>query len=587
MATGNSVRAGWPPGSRVSLRCRRVLSLALLIGAACLLPACEEASTTMPVSAPAPAPPPPPPEPPSPPANLRVSASGQDFLEWRWDAVEAATGYEIQFRPDGDFTEADEVVDTASATVYRRESLPAGTGAFLRVRAYTVLGELRLRSGWTAAAAATTEAPSPPQGTLAANLSLDRPSRNCSRLVWTTSNATSVSIEPDVGTVSPNGSRDVCVDKVTTYTLIASGPAGALEPSPSVQLPVAAFLTGTLTADPPSIAAGECTTLSWTTDLPKEWIERSGTNTDFWLLRPVDSWLSPAGAQELCPLTRTHFDLWSGFPGVDSGFSPTGGGVLVEVLPPDAATAQCRGVTVTAKTPRWIDSDYPCPVGYAIDVSVVADRAGDAMIADFLRPYGIGDWRIQERGAGVRHDFTLLWTPYSHERQMHSSYRGIVPMTLRACPEGDEGPVLACTDAACRVYADESEVPPFRPAAMAAIFQIPWVADEAVEIREGTTLEVPVDYEIYRPLEEDIRVDTGSRFEFHDPPTGSRREIRIHPEQQIVPKGSSGPGTLHFEVTALPKEGSQPATSRLVSFEANWHTCRVQSPNWLRLLVTE
>ena len=102
------------------------------------------------------------PPPPSAPANLRVSASGEDFVEWRWDAVAGATGYEVQFRLDGEFTDADEVIDTSVQTVYRRGALPAGTSAFLRVRAYAVVGDLRLRSGWTVALPATTLAPPPP-----------------------------------------------------------------------------------------------------------------------------------------------------------------------------------------------------------------------------------------------------------------------------------------------------------------------------------------------------------------------------------------------------------------------------------------
>ena len=102
------------------------------------------------------------PPPPSAPANLRVSASGEDFVEWRWDAVAGATGYEVQFRLDGEFTDADEVIDTSVQTVYRRGALPAGTSAFLRVRAYAVVGDLRLRSGWTVALPATTLALPPP-----------------------------------------------------------------------------------------------------------------------------------------------------------------------------------------------------------------------------------------------------------------------------------------------------------------------------------------------------------------------------------------------------------------------------------------
>ena len=102
------------------------------------------------------------PPPPGAPAGLRVSASGEDFVEWSWNPVPGAAGYEVQFRFDGAFTDADEVIDTSGRTVYRREGLAAGTSVFLRVRSYTVAGDDRLRSGWTVALPAMTPAPSPP-----------------------------------------------------------------------------------------------------------------------------------------------------------------------------------------------------------------------------------------------------------------------------------------------------------------------------------------------------------------------------------------------------------------------------------------
>ena len=137
-----------------------VLPRILFIGVTLLVSACDDAPTTAP--APAPAPPPPAPQPPNPPASLRVSAAGEDFVEWNWNAVEGAAGYEVQFRLDGEFTDADDVIDTSGRTVYRREALRAGTSVFLRVRAYAGTGAQRLRSAWTFPAPAMTLAPPPP-----------------------------------------------------------------------------------------------------------------------------------------------------------------------------------------------------------------------------------------------------------------------------------------------------------------------------------------------------------------------------------------------------------------------------------------
>ena len=97
--------------------------------------------------------PPPPPEPPEPPAvptGLQVSSSGDDFIEWSWDAVEGADGYDVQFSPDEMFDPGDEIIPrTAGQTSYRREPLPAGSSAFLRVRSRAGAGEDRLESEWS------------------------------------------------------------------------------------------------------------------------------------------------------------------------------------------------------------------------------------------------------------------------------------------------------------------------------------------------------------------------------------------------------------------------------------------------------
>ncbi len=59
----------------------------------------------------------------------------------------------------------------------------------------------------------------------AASASVDPGS--CTTLNWTTSEATSASIEPLFGNVEPNGSRQVCPKSTTSYTLTATGPGGS------------------------------------------------------------------------------------------------------------------------------------------------------------------------------------------------------------------------------------------------------------------------------------------------------------------------------------------------------------------------
>ena len=96
--------------------------------------------------------------------GLRISASGSGYIEWSWNPVEGADGYEVQFSPDETFAEEDEiVVRTAAQTSYRRPSLPPGTSVFLRVRSFTGTGETRLWSEWSASVAGMTSGPAPPE----------------------------------------------------------------------------------------------------------------------------------------------------------------------------------------------------------------------------------------------------------------------------------------------------------------------------------------------------------------------------------------------------------------------------------------
>ncbi len=80
-----------------------------------------------------------------------------------------------------------------------------------------------------------------------ANLTADRNSINQGesvKLSWTTTDATNVSIAPEVGAVTPQGSTGVTPTQSTTYTLTASGAGGSTDAtvrvSVNVPAPVAA-----------------------------------------------------------------------------------------------------------------------------------------------------------------------------------------------------------------------------------------------------------------------------------------------------------------------------------------------------------
>ena len=94
---------------------------------------------------------------PATPEGLRVSAKGDDFIEWSWSSVAGVDGYEVQFSLDEAFAAEDEIIIRTSAeTSYRRSSLPPGTIGFLRVRSIGGTEEARLWSEWSLSAVAMT-----------------------------------------------------------------------------------------------------------------------------------------------------------------------------------------------------------------------------------------------------------------------------------------------------------------------------------------------------------------------------------------------------------------------------------------------
>ncbi len=89
----------------------------------------------------------------------------------------------------------------------------------------------------------------------------------CAQLEWgSVENATSATIEPGIGGVGTPGTLEVCPSSTTTYVLTAKNPAADSTAPTTVYVstgtesrPVISFFT----ANPASIQAGECTTLSW------------------------------------------------------------------------------------------------------------------------------------------------------------------------------------------------------------------------------------------------------------------------------------------------------------------------------------
>ena len=126
-------------------------------------------------------------------------------------------------------------------------------------------------SGCTSATATVTITVNllPPTASLSADPEELFNSGDAVTLTWSTTRATSASIDEGVGSVTPvaDGSTTVYPDTTTTYTLTATGPGGSSTDTATVYtVDFQRSLTATLTADSTSITVGDSTTLRWTTE---------------------------------------------------------------------------------------------------------------------------------------------------------------------------------------------------------------------------------------------------------------------------------------------------------------------------------
>ena len=83
-------------------------------------------------------------------------------------------------------------------------------------------------------------------------------------LTWTSTNAVSCDIQPDVGTVGPNWSIEVSPSTTTTYTITATGPGGTATDSVTVTVTAAPPApTVSISANPATIQSGASSALTW------------------------------------------------------------------------------------------------------------------------------------------------------------------------------------------------------------------------------------------------------------------------------------------------------------------------------------
>jgi glucose/arabinose dehydrogenase len=118
-----------------------------------------------------------------------------------------------------------------------------------------------------------------------------------SALSWTTSNATSVTIDQGIGAVAATGSRIVNPSVTTTYTITATNSAGAIVATATLTV-IPPPPTVTASVAPGSIAAGDPATLAWNTT-------NAGTVT-------IDNGIGPvaaSGTRVVSPASTTTYTV--------------------------------------------------------------------------------------------------------------------------------------------------------------------------------------------------------------------------------------------------------------------------------------
>ncbi|HEX6879430.1 MAG TPA: alkaline phosphatase family protein, partial [Terriglobales bacterium] len=148
-------------------------------------------------------------------------------------------------------------------------------------------------------------------------------------VTWKTTNATSLTISPQIGEsdeIEVNGTANIAPTETTTYVFTATNSSGSTQFSLTINVNVVPP-TATLTADPASIIAGQPSTLTWNTQYADDVSIDNGVGK-----------VSPTGSQAVTPATTTTYTI-----------TATGkGGTVTATATVTVSPANQLGVTITA-----------------------------------------------------------------------------------------------------------------------------------------------------------------------------------------------------------------------------------------------
>ncbi|MBW2406922.1 MAG: hypothetical protein JRF17_06100, partial [Deltaproteobacteria bacterium] len=159
----------------------------------------------------------------------------------------------------------------------------------------------------------------PPEVSFSVNPQTVMPGES-STLSWNVTDAHTISIDPSIGSVGPNGSYEVFPTVTTTYTLTAVGPGGTTAESVTVSvnfpLPIVS-----ISSDPEAILLGESSTLSW-----------SSNYADTCVIEPGIGSVDVNGSSSVSPTETTTYTITGTGPGGTASAD-----VTITVTDPNAA----------------------------------------------------------------------------------------------------------------------------------------------------------------------------------------------------------------------------------------------------------
>jgi len=121
---------------------------------------------------------------------------------------------------------------------------------------------------------------------------------DCATLAWVSTHASSLVISGGVGYVNLRGSRQVCPQHTTQYTLVARGPGGSAEASATITVTPLPAPTVSLWVHPTAILEGECAMLAW-----------AGTHASSLVINAGIGRVDPEGSREVCPERTTRYTM--------------------------------------------------------------------------------------------------------------------------------------------------------------------------------------------------------------------------------------------------------------------------------------